>query len=316
MNEAHLRRLLHRVLSTEDDEPDFDVAEGLMIRCAEARARGDDPGDAQARLDAHLRQCPESSDIFAALAELVELEIRNALPDSATLLAALRDLLPLPDPAGATPPPRPRGVALLRGEVRQARRFVERLAARFAPVRLLAPMALMVLLVISGLGWWRADREANATARRLLVVESALQQFGGWRSPVGEGLVAHAANTETTGATDTRYRELVETVCHATQLGFARTDIGAWARVAYNPDLPRALVWAGEMPRSPGQTSYRCWLRRPNGERQAVTTLEYLDGEPAWWHIDAADPFGVFESFVMTREPGGEEVLQVALDGR
>jgi hypothetical protein len=107
--------------------------------------------------------------------------------------------------------------------------------------------------------------------------------------------------------------KLMQSVAASTAMRFNKMGNGAWARVAFDPEGSHAFVWAGGLPTAADGEHYECWFDRGNGERILAQAHERFQGDPSWYHFETDRLVDAYDRFLMTLEPEGEVVLEVAL---
>ena len=300
MDHEDVRSFVARIVATRDDEPDPAVVDEMLASYADAVVAGDDNEAAQALLEPFLLQSPETADVLDTLLELARMEFLGRLPSVAELERELAS------DAGASVPPSSLRSARVAPREPSA---VPPWRSRWRVLREAFPAVMAVgaaaAIALSVTGWARADRRADEATVELQALQSALAQLETPR----RALAAFEGAPDAAEALD--YRALANTVGRATEVRFARMADGAWARVAFSPTSRRALVWAGALPIGDAKTE--CWLERTDAGRQTPRTLDWLDGDPAWWYIEADKDLSTYDTFTMTMESAEEPVVRVAL---
>lgn len=172
MNHDEIKRLILRILATEDEEIDCDQVFELIARYVDREVAGEDVARLLPLVYEHLVQCEMCSDLHSTLYELAEMEERDRLPNVDDLLGEI-----LGNPA-AHVEPNSESPRLSQQRFSPPRSSVEPPAQADAPAfEARADRPRILVAPAQRAPWFRSGWAAAAA---VLIVAVALSVFG-WR---------------------------------------------------------------------------------------------------------------------------------------
>jgi hypothetical protein len=292
-------RLVRRVLATQDAEPELREAEQALAPLADAMARGQDVSTTVAWLQPFLEQSPETEDVLLSLGEVARMDLGGGLPETAELLAQLRQTMPAGGPtrvgARAADHARPRA---------------ERAAVARHPsplVTVATPAVLGVALAVAVGGWYRADRRADQSAALLAGLEAVLAQNPSVVPTANQGVPA-VAPADQAGCS-----ELASTVAAAHEARSHSEDSGDWSRVLFTPGDKLAAIWGGGPTVSASSGGLACWLVASNGARYKPRVVHQAAGGTQWWLVETDRDVADYDEMDLTSVTTGQTLVRVDL---
>jgi len=324
--ESHRRRFIEQIISTQPDELDCAAVVAVIDRYVDLKADGNDPSDLAPGLPLHLQHCPDCADMYAALLMLVELEANDHLPD---VDALWRDIASVARPPPAPSPPVAMAQTSVAGDTlfrRVARRL--RGGSRPAPLAeagvaavgagLVLPAwalpALATVSIVLGAGWWRSDGRAARAEAQLAAAQARLNAAEQRSLPVRHALEKALAELEDANGELADYSDVVEVMRQVDQHDFRRNADGSWARVFFNPNQRRALVFMGGIPEPKAGQTVEGWLVHAGAGALSTGVVPHEVMQTAeCWAIDGDGPMGDSTTFVLTLEPEHTPIVSVPL---
>jgi hypothetical protein len=290
--DGRARTFLENVFATEADEIDCEALLAVVERYIEVEISGEDAAAFAGGVPAHLRQCAECAELYAALRLIVSLEEEGELPSLDSLWAELRarTAARVVEPSRAGRPSR------------EPDARPERSSSRPSSALLPPPTTLPSARPWLALPGFSANRPSRLPA--MLALTALVLGLGWWRT----ALAASEAESRLG-----RMHGLMETMADFDTMRTAEAPDGSWAKVFFSPQRSEALLYIRKFPRLDDGQRVTCWLKRTDAEPLQVGAWEDVGDDTEWWLIRGGDALAAYETLAVTIEPQGRPVLSVPL---